>query len=357
MEQVNVYGQLFTKEWYDFFMNSFKESFSHASLSIESAFEELKTCEMQLKRIKNEEANQYYQLLDPSIKKEIDDFLKYCVVCRGHQFGILIGQFDINTPQDKIEKVFEKYFPYMLEDMHNIICFTEDGKLDKKRTFMNTRDMFRLSFEKKTAEDNAHNMKEDHIKAFNYALGKEKIGVLDIIIINEMINHSDPNREIGFKKTDNMITGASFQVASKETTPIKMQELLADYENNFGLELKDYKEPGISSSEKYKRVLAFFEKEARFHIDFVRIHPFADGNGRCARILMNKHLIEEGLPPVLITNYMIEEYKEYITNKDYKGLAKMMLASSSQLLSNWVSIKKSGILPEIKEDNSPFNKK
>lgn len=32
------------------------------------------------------------------------------------------------------------------------------------------------------------------------------------------------------------------------------------------------------------------------HIEFVGIHPFVDGNGRTARLLMNLELIKAGFP-------------------------------------------------------------
>lgn len=39
---------------------------------------------------------------------------------------------------------------------------------------------------------------------------------------------------------------------------------------------------------------------ARFHHRFVYIHPFVDGNGRTARLLMNLILITAGYPPAII---------------------------------------------------------
>jgi Fic family protein len=39
---------------------------------------------------------------------------------------------------------------------------------------------------------------------------------------------------------------------------------------------------------------------ARTHAEFVNIHPFADGNGRTARLLMNFRLMEGGFMPITI---------------------------------------------------------
>jgi Fic family protein len=42
------------------------------------------------------------------------------------------------------------------------------------------------------------------------------------------------------------------------------------------------------------------ERAARVHADFVKIHPFADGNGRTSRLLMNLELLKDGFPAVVL---------------------------------------------------------
>lgn len=51
---------------------------------------------------------------------------------------------------------------------------------------------------------------------------------------------------------------------------------------------------------------------AAVHTSFVRIHPFADGNGRMARLLANIPLLASGLPPLLIAAEARREYIELL---------------------------------------------
>lgn len=42
------------------------------------------------------------------------------------------------------------------------------------------------------------------------------------------------------------------------------------------------------------------ERAAIVHGEFVKIHPFVDGNGRTARLLLNLELMKNGYPPIVI---------------------------------------------------------
>jgi len=67
--------------------------------------------------------------------------------------------------------------------------------------------------------------------------------------------------------------------------------------------------------------LHIVEKVAIFHYRFVAIHPFDDGNGRMARLLMNLILMKAGFPPCIIKNENRRHYLNALelvdTNNDY----------------------------------------
>ena len=67
--------------------------------------------------------------------------------------------------------------------------------------------------------------------------------------------------------------------------------------------------------------LTVFEIATYLHMAIINIHAFSDGNGRCARLVMNYELIKNNYPPVLINESQKLSYyaliEEINTDTDY----------------------------------------
>lgn len=72
------------------------------------------------------------------------------------------------------------------------------------------------------------------------------------------------------------------------------------------------------------------ENIAKFHADFIRIHPFRDGNGRTVRLLTNYLLLIAGYPMI---NIPVESKKRYFLCLDYAN-AKSEQAFAAQNADN-----------------------
>jgi Fic family protein len=73
------------------------------------------------------------------------------------------------------------------------------------------------------------------------------------------------------------------------------------------------------------------ELVSRFHHQFVWIHPFFDGNGRTARLLMNLLLMKFGYPPAIILKNNRKQYYRSL-NQANKGDYKSFILLIAQAL-------------------------
>lgn len=64
-----------------------------------------------------------------------------------------------------------------------------------------------------------------------------------------------------------------------------------------------------------------FSKIARYHIEFEKIHPFEDGNGRTGRLILNYELLKNNIAPVVISKDDRIKYFELLSNDDIADLA------------------------------------
>jgi len=87
-----------------------------------------------------------------------------------------------------------------------------------------------------------------------------------------------------------------------------------------------------------KKLLHPVELAARVHKDFVFIHPFVDGNGRLARLLMNLALLQVGynitiIPPIRRRDYIDTLEKAHEDDKPFTAfIAEMVLETQKDYI-------------------------
>ena len=163
---------------------------------------------------------------------------------------------------------------------------------------------------------------ENQRQAFSNMLDHlESNARLSVSIIQEV--HADLTDRLQydkgqFKKNENLIIGAEFQTASPSETPFLVQQLVDNLEYRL--------ENAATDEEKLERILDA-------HIQFERIHPFSDGNGRTGRVIMNYSLLQEGFPPLIIEKETKATYIELLAKQDLDGFmsfAKEILAKEQK---------------------------
>ncbi len=93
--------------------------------------------------------------------------------------------------------------------------------------------------------------------------------------------------------------GDRFEYASPEETPALMSDLVDWY-----------------NEEEQKGKLSPVELAALFHYRYIRIHPFEDGNGRIARLMVNYILSRHGWPMIVVRSRKKQEYLEALHQTD-----------------------------------------
>lgn len=123
----------------------------------------------------------------------------------------------------------------------------------------------------------------------NTKINNELIKEFHKLIMQDLIENNG-----SFKKIENMIVGANFEPTKPYLVPVELKNLVDNLYYGF--------ENAKSDEDKLRFIL-------KSHIDFERIHPFSDGNGRTGRLLMIYSCLEQNLTPIIIPK---EEKERYI---------------------------------------------
>lgn len=151
---------------------------------------------------------------------------------------------------------------------------------------------------------------------------KLDITELDILNIHKMLYKKIDDEKAGkYRNCNVIITGSEFELPTFNEVPNLMKQ--------FVLSIPDKKSK-----------LHPVEFATWIHERLVSIHPFVDGNGRCARLLMNLALLQAGynivsIPPVVRNDYICALQEAQLNNNMIpfvNFISEMVLESQKEYL-------------------------
>lgn len=154
---------------------------------------------------------------------------------------------------------------------------------------------------------------ENHKQTFHYLLDlltkEEPFSLGQVQDIHELLVDRLQHDRGQFKTQQNAIIGSEFRIASPQETPMLMRQ----WADNIA-----YRLDSATSDEEVLQILT------ETHIEFERIHPFSDGNGRTGRMVMLYLAMKYLQAPVTISKDRRAEYMEYLATQDSNKLAHML---------------------------------
>ena len=135
--------------------------------------------------------------------------------------------------------------------------------------------------------------------------------------------------------TENIIVGGIYR---NEEVRISGAGFTPPFGNEMYMQIKNfYKELRIKENE-----LNTIELAAWTHAEFVRIHPFVDGNGRTGRLIMNYQLLLNGYLPVSVAKENRLDYynalEMYAVNGDLNIFADLVAELEEMQLDEYIKL-------------------
>lgn len=183
---------------------------------------------------------------------------------------------------------------------------------------------------------------EDHISVGNKSLRE----------IYEVVNH---NKAFAYVKKCISENKPLDENIVKDIHSILMENILVGgVYRNVEVRITGAKHKPPAPSEMYYQIKDFFrnlgsksdfnpiELAAWTHAEFVKIHPFVDGNGRTSRLIMNYQLMRNGFLPVSVNKEDRLEYfnylEEYAVNINLSHFIDFIAELEEQQLDEYLSI-------------------
>ena len=169
----------------------------------------------------------------------------------------------------------------------------------------------------------------DNYRAFQKLLTMFSYDMSEDLIIDtaNTINKSSMYISNGYRKLGRTLGDTNEPISDPKDIKSDMEKLLYNYYNEW------------NNLDPYLR-------EAKFNIEFLRIHPFEDGNGRTSRLLLNFNLMKQKIAPVIITDDLVDDYFNARNNFDEEWIANMFRVQSEKELEVI-----DGLTKELKKEN------
>lgn len=177
----------------------------------------------------------------------------------------------------------------------------------------------------------------DHAKAYDYMfrlLENKEITEKDILYFHKLFYHNIDEEFAGiYRDIPVFISGSNFPVTKVESIESEIENL----------------SKWISTERRNYHPVEF---AAILHKKFVFTHPFKDGNGRVARLLMNTALIQEGYLPALIPPILRNEYISLLekAHKDDRPFINFIAERELESQKDFLRLLQIP-LPKLKQDN------